>query len=159
MRTLNLKCNGIGEELQNDLHTTTKTKPQVEGRFLLNVIVTRVLSILSHPQAICQQRSISAVGEGWPILELLTGENETLLGWRNFIFVLDLGLDIVNGVGTLNLESDGLSGEGLNEDLYSFFVGIVNSTPLDLSKIREGIPNTVHYIRSYDCEAVILAPS
>ena len=33
--------------------------------------------------------------------------------------VLDLGLDIVNGVGGLHLEGDGLAGEGLHEDLHT----------------------------------------
>ena len=34
------------------------------------------------------------------------------------LLVLDLGLDIINGVGGLNLEGDGLSSEGLDEDLH-----------------------------------------
>jgi hypothetical protein len=32
--------------------------------------------------------------------------------------VMDLGLYIVNGVGSLNLKSDSLAGEGLNKDLH-----------------------------------------
>lgn len=32
--------------------------------------------------------------------------------------VLDLSLDIVNGVGALDLESDGLSGESLHKNLH-----------------------------------------
>ena len=31
---------------------------------------------------------------------------------------LDLGLDILDGVGGLDLEGDGLAGEGLHEDLH-----------------------------------------
>ena len=31
---------------------------------------------------------------------------------------LDLGLDIVNGIGALDLESDGLAREGLYENLH-----------------------------------------
>jgi hypothetical protein len=31
---------------------------------------------------------------------------------------LDLGLDVVDGIGGLDLKSDGLAGEGLNEDLH-----------------------------------------
>jgi len=31
---------------------------------------------------------------------------------------LDLSLDVVDGVGALDLESDCLSGEGLDEDLH-----------------------------------------
>ena len=34
------------------------------------------------------------------------------------LLVLDLGLDIVDGVRGLNLEGDGLAREGLDEDLH-----------------------------------------
>ena len=33
-------------------------------------------------------------------------------------FVLNLGFDIVDGVAGLDLESDGLAGEGFHEDLH-----------------------------------------
>jgi len=59
------------------------------------------------------------VAQGTAILELLAGEDETLLVGRDTLLVLDLGLDIVDGVRGLDLESDGLSGEGLNEDLHA----------------------------------------
>jgi hypothetical protein len=75
------------------LHTTTETEDEVEGGLLLNVVV----------------------GESATILKLLSGEDETLLvGW-NTLLVLNLGLDIVDGVRRLNLKSDGLSGEGLDD--------------------------------------------
>ena len=50
---------------------------------------------------------------------MLSGEDETLLVGRDALLVLNLGLDIVDGVGGLDLESDGLSGEGFNEDLHA----------------------------------------
>ena len=53
------------------------------------------------------------------VLELLAGEDEALLVGRNTLLVLDLGLDVVDGVGGLNLEGDGLAGEGLHEDLHT----------------------------------------
>ncbi|GJN39133.1 hypothetical protein PR202_gb28232 [Eleusine coracana subsp. coracana] len=52
------------------------------------------------------------------VLELLPSEDETLLVRRDALLVLDLGLDVVNGVRGLNLKGDGLAGEGLNEDLH-----------------------------------------
>jgi hypothetical protein len=55
------------------------------------------------------------VGEGSAVLELFTGENQTLLIRRNTLLVLDLGLDIVDGVGRFDLKSDGLAGKGLND--------------------------------------------
>merc|ERR1719265_1954073 len=57
--------------------------------------------------------------KGAAILELLTGEDESLLVWGDSFFVLDLGLHVLNGVGLLNIEGDGLAGEGLDEDLHT----------------------------------------
>ena len=65
--------------------TTTETEDQVEGRLLLDVVVRK----------------------GAAILKLLAGKDKTLLVRRNALLVLDLGLDIVDGVGRLNLEGDG----------------------------------------------------
>ena len=42
-----------------------------------------------------------------------------LLIWRNSLLVLDLSLDILNGVRRLDLKSDGLTREGFYEDLHS----------------------------------------
>ncbi|KAL0097160.1 hypothetical protein J3Q64DRAFT_1711876 [Phycomyces blakesleeanus] len=68
----------------------------MESRFLLDVIV----------------------GEGATIFELLTSENQTLLIRRNTFLVLDLLLNVINAVRALNLEGDGLAGEGLHKDLH-----------------------------------------
>ena len=59
------------------------------------------------------------VGESAAILELLSGEDESLLVGRDALLVLDLGLHVVNGVRALHIEGDGLSSEGLHEDLHS----------------------------------------
>jgi hypothetical protein len=94
----NLKSDGLsGKSLYEDLHTTTETENQVKGRLLLNVVV----------------------GKGTAILELLAGEDETLLiGWDTLL-VLNLRLYIVDGVGRFNLKSDGLSGKSLDKDLHT----------------------------------------
>ena len=39
--------------------------------------------------------------------------------WWNPLLVLDLRLHVVDGIRTLHLQSNGLSGEGLNEDLHT----------------------------------------
>jgi hypothetical protein len=44
------------------------------------------------------------VAQGTAILKLLACENQALLVRRNAFLVLNLGLDIVDGVGGLNLE-------------------------------------------------------
>merc|ERR1711868_245754 len=59
------------------------------------------------------------VGEGSSIFQLLSSEDQSLLIWGNSFLVLDLGLDILNGVRRFNLEGDGLASEGLDKDLHT----------------------------------------
>merc|ERR1711990_131782 len=59
------------------------------------------------------------VGESSSVLQLLAGEDQSLLIWGDSLLVLDLGLDVLNRVRGLNLEGDGLPGEGLDEDLHA----------------------------------------
>ena len=59
------------------------------------------------------------VTEGSAVFELLSGEDESLLIGRDTFLVLDLGLDVLDGVRWLNVEGDGLTGEGLDEDLHT----------------------------------------
>ena len=70
------------------LTTTSQSQHQVQSRFLLDVVVRK----------------------GSTIFQLLTSKNQTLLVWRNSFLVLDLGLDVVDGIGRLHLEGDGLTG-------------------------------------------------
>ena len=51
------------------------------------------------------------------LLQLADEDEPTLVQWDPFL-VLDLGLDVVNGVRALNLKSDGLASEGLDEDWH-----------------------------------------
>jgi hypothetical protein len=73
--------------LDEDLHTTTEAEDKVESRLLLDVVVR----------------------ERAAVLELLARKDQTLLVGRNALLVLDLALHVVDGVGGLNLEGDGLS--------------------------------------------------
>lgn len=50
------------------------------------------------------------VGQSAAILKLLAGEDEALLVGGNALLVLNLGLDVVDRVGGLDLEGDGLPG-------------------------------------------------
>ena len=61
------------------------------------------------------------VREGSSILKLLASKDQPLLVWGNSLLVLDLGLDILNGVRWLNLQGDGLASEGLDKDLHFLF--------------------------------------
>merc|ERR1711990_738413 len=59
------------------------------------------------------------VTKGSSVLKLLSSEDESLLIGRDAFLVLDLCLDVLNGVRWLNFEGDGLTGEGLDENLHT----------------------------------------
>merc|ERR1711874_501639 len=95
---LDIEGDGLsGEGLDEDLHTTSESEHKMEGRLLLDVVV----------------------GEGTAIFELLSSEDKSLLIGRDTFLILDLGLDVLNGVGWLDIEGDGLSSESLDEDLHT----------------------------------------
>ena len=98
VRRLHIQSDGLaGQGLDEDLHTTTQTEHQVERGLLLDVVV--------------RQRAA--------VLELLAGKDQTLLVRRDALLVLDLGLHVVDGVGRLHLQRDGLARQGLDEDLHT----------------------------------------
>ena len=98
VRRLNIEGDGLtGEGLDEDLHTTTESKDQVESRLFLDVVVAK----------------------GSSVLELLASEDEALLIGGDALLVLDLSLNILNGVRRLNIESDGLASQSLDEDLHA----------------------------------------
>ena len=47
--------------------------------------------------------------------------------------VLDLGLDVVDGVGGLHLEGDGLSSEGFDENLHSIKRGVLMRVAVEVA--------------------------
>ena len=59
------------------------------------------------------------VAKSATILELLASEDQPLLVWGDSLLVLDLGLNILDGIRRLHLEGDGLAGQSLDEDLHS----------------------------------------
>ena len=52
------------------------------------------------------------------IFELLTCKDKSLLIAWDTLFVTDLGLDSLDGIGAFDLDSDGLSSEGLHKNLH-----------------------------------------
>jgi hypothetical protein len=93
---LDIEGDGLaGQGLDEDLHTTAETEDEMESGLLLDVVV----------------------GEGAAVLELLASEDEALLVGRDALLVLDLGLDVLDRVRRLDLEGDGLTSEGLDENL------------------------------------------
>ena len=59
------------------------------------------------------------IGKGAAILKLLSGEDKTLLVRGDSFLVLDLLFHGLDGIRGLYLEGDGLSCEGLHEDLHT----------------------------------------
>jgi hypothetical protein len=101
---LDLERDGLAREgLDEDLHATAQAEHEVQGRLLLDVVVR----------------------ESAAVLELLASEDQALLVWGDALLVLDLGLDVLDRVGWLNLERDGLAREGLDEDLRAVGEGTV----------------------------------
>merc|ERR1712210_183529 len=93
VRWLNLQGDGLASEgLDKDLHTSSQSEHKMKSALLLDVVVR----------------------EGSSILKLLASKDQPLLVWGNSLLVLNLGLDILNGVRWLNLQGDGLASEGLD---------------------------------------------
>merc|ERR1712018_426836 len=89
-----LKGDGLASQgLDEDLHASSQSEHEMEGALLLDVVV----------------------GESPSVLQLLASEDQSLLVWGNAFLILDLGLDVLNGVRGLHLEGDGLASQGLDE--------------------------------------------
>jgi len=95
---LDIEGDGLSSEsLDEDLHTSSKSQDEMESRLLLDVVI----------------------GESSTVLELLSGEDKSLLVWWDSFLILDLGLDVLDSVSWLNIKGDGLTSEGLDEDLHT----------------------------------------
>jgi hypothetical protein len=55
------------------------------------------------------------VGQGPAVLQLLTSEDQALLIGRDTFLILDLRLDVIDGVAGLDLQGDGLASQGLDD--------------------------------------------
>ena len=76
---------------------TTEAEDQVKSGLFLDIIVLKSAAVF----------------------ELFASEDEALLIWWDALLVLDLGLNVFDCVGGLNIKSDGLASESLNEDLHT----------------------------------------
>jgi hypothetical protein len=68
-----------------------------------------------NSQSICPYLLDVVIRKSATVLKLLSGEDQTLLVRGNSLLILDLGLDIVDRIGGLDLEGDGLARKGLDE--------------------------------------------
>jgi len=95
---LNVQSDGLSSEsLDEDLHTSTKSEDQVKSGLLLDVVIWKSAAVF----------------------ELLTSKDKALLVWWDAFLVLNLGLDVLNGVGWLDIKSDSLTSKSLDEDLHT----------------------------------------
>ena len=96
IRRLDIQGDGLsGQSLDKDLHSSTKAENQVESGLLLDVVVRKSTSVL----------------------QLLSSKDQSLLIRWDTLLVLDLGLDVVDGVRRLDIQGDGLAGKSFHKDL------------------------------------------
>ena len=98
VRRLDLESDSLsGERLHEDLHATTEAEDQVKSGLLLNVVVRK----------------------GAAVLQLLSSKDQTLLIRGNTFLILNLSLDVVNGIRWFNVQGDGLTSQCLDKDLHT----------------------------------------
>merc|ERR1711996_87322 len=98
IRWLNLEGDGFtGQGLHEDLHTSSQPQDKMKGGLLLDVVIRQSPAIF----------------------ELFTSKDQSLLVWRDSFLILNLSLDVLNGIRRLNLEGDRLTGQRLHENLHS----------------------------------------
>ena len=59
------------------------------------------------------------VRESASVFQLLAGEDKSLLVRRDAFLILNLGLNVFNGVRRFDIKGDGLASQSLHEDLHS----------------------------------------
>jgi hypothetical protein len=96
------------------LGSTAQTQDQVEGAFLLDVVVAEGSAVFKLLAG--EDQSLLVGGDAFLVFARLVVVDSEQRG--EVILTLDLGLDIVDGIGGFNLEGDGLTREGLDEDLH-----------------------------------------
>jgi len=86
-----------GQSLHENLHgTTSQTQHQVQGRLLLDVVITQRPSIF----------------------QLFTSEDQPLLLRRDTFFILNLRLYILDGIIGFHIQCNSFTREGLHKDLH-----------------------------------------
>ena len=87
----------LGQQSQRRIiDTSTKSQHQMKSGLLLDVVVTQSATVF----------------------QLLSGEDKALLIRRDSLFILNLGLHVVDSVAGLDIEGDGFARKGLYEDLH-----------------------------------------
>merc|ERR1712100_212646 len=90
------------------------------ARPVTSTFVRTISSSTSQPQHQVERRLLLdvVVGQRPAVLQLLASEDQPLLVRWDALLVLDLGLDVLDGVRALDLQRDGLPRQCLDEDLH-----------------------------------------
>jgi len=98
VRGFHIERNGLTRQsLHENLHASSQSKNQVEGGFLLDVVI----------------------GKSTAILQLFACKYKTLLIRWNTFFVLDLSFDIGDSIRGFYVKRNCLSCQGLHENLHA----------------------------------------
>jgi hypothetical protein len=95
---LDVEGDGLARKgLDEDLHSASQSQDEMKCGLLLNVVVRQCAAVF----------------------KLFSSEDKSLLVGRDTLLVLDLGLDVLNGITGFDIESDGLAGQSFHENLHS----------------------------------------
>jgi hypothetical protein len=107
----------LGQEGQTRVvDSSAKAQYQMQGRFFLNIVIR----------------------ESTAIFQLLSSKDESLLVRWDALLVLDFGLDVVDGVARLNVQSNSLTREGFYENLH----GVQGNKAIDQVSCRHTASHT-----------------
>ena len=104
VRSLDIESDGFaGQGLHEDLHTSSESQNEMKSRLLLDVVIAKSATIL----------------------KLLASKDESMYIKRDSFLVLDLSLDVVNGVRCLHIKCDSLASKCLYKDLHCHVLLVV----------------------------------
>ena len=88
VRSLDIESDGLaGQGLHEDLHTSSESQNEMKSRLLLDVVIAKSATIL----------------------QLLASKDKSLLIRRDSFLILNLSLDVLDGVSSLDFEGDRLT--------------------------------------------------
>ena len=77
------------------------------------------------------------IGQSAAIFQLFSGENQPLLIWRDALLILNLCLNILDGIRRLYLKGNGLPRQGFDENLHGDFLTLTHAMKIYFEKEEE----------------------
>ena len=110
----NFQSDGLASQrLDKNLHAATETENKMEGRLFLDVVIRKGSSIF---KLFARKDEALLVGRDTAPRQINKLRHD--IEKNSPLFVLDLGLYIVDGIRRLHFKSDCLASKGFNEDLH-----------------------------------------